>query len=467
MSRDWLAADLEALASLGVSLSLEATAKRGASADFGGIVHGQAVAVLAPRSAEELARAVAFAAERELSFTARGTGRSSGGQSIPSHGVSIDMSRLDRVLGIDPAARTLTCEAGARWRTLLAATQPHGLLPEVMPLNLDLTLGGTVSVGGFGSNSHLYGFSAASVVALEAVTGRGERLQASGADPLLQAVLGGVGRAGLITSLTLRLRRAPPRLRTFFLLYDDVNPWLSDMRAHRARFQHLDGFCSASVQGMRSTPRGRRPFAKWFYGLQATLEYTDDAPDADVALAGMRPTYVVHAEDSDQLAFASRADARFELMSQLGAFAHPHPWLECLLPVAALPQLLPRVLEALPLALGDGHRLALLATSPQPPLIAQPSGGENAMFAVLPMSVPPPLLPGVLEALRAVNQLLLQAGGKRYLAGYLELDGAGWQRHFGEAHASFVALKQRFDPKGVFGSVLTSTAETVPATDAS
>jgi cytokinin dehydrogenase len=436
-------------------VSVDAPIRAAASTDFGGIVRGQSAAVFTPRTPEEVRRAVLFARERGLSFTARGNGRSSGGQSVARSAVTLQLSRLDRIQAVDATACTITCESGARWRSVLAAAEPHGLLPQVLPLNLDLTVGGTLSVGGFGSNSHAFGFAASSVESMHAVSGAGVMLSSNNHSELLPAALGGLGRCALITSITLKMRRAPPRVTTFYLLYDDVKPWLTDMRTFPDRFQHMDGFCSASVQGMRNTPAGRRPFAKWLYGLHVSIEHHGAPPSAKVALAGLNQRWVVHEEDNDQASFAARADPRFEMMTQTGAFSQPHPWLECLVPMEVLPEVLPRVLDALPLALSDGLRLAPLATAQHPPFIAVPATSENAMLALLPIAVQPQSLPNILEALRAVNDLLLGAGGKRYLAGWLEMDEERWKRHYGSGYDSWMLAKQRLDPDGVLGSMLT------------
>lgn len=451
-ARDWQHADFEALAAEGLSVSVEATTRAAASTDFGGIARGESLGVVSVRNADEVQKAVQVARARGLSLTMRGTGRSAGGQSVPRKGVTLDVSRLDELSAPDAQARSIVCGPGARWRSVVGATLQRGLLPQVLPLNLDLTVGGTLSVGGFGSNSHVFGFCAGGVAALQAVSGAGDALASEGEPELLAATLGGRGRCAVITSVTLALRTVPAKVRTFYLLYDDLAAWLGDLRDFRERFDHMDGFCSASVQGMRSTAGRRRPFAKWFYGLHVSVEYDQVAPDAATALRGMHQRWTVHEEDNDVAAFVARADPRFEMMSKLGAFAQPHPWLECLLPVSSLEEVLPRVLDALPLVLGDGHRLALLAATPNAPLLVTPKE-EAVMFAVLPSAVPAALLPDVLPALRAVNALLLAAGGKRYLAGWLELDEAGWRAHYGECYERWAAAKRRLDPDDVFDSV--------------
>jgi cytokinin dehydrogenase len=448
----WTRSELSQLAGEGLSVSVDAAGRAVASTDFGNLVRGEALAIVTPRDKHELARALAFANERRLSFTARGTGRSSGGQSVAKKSVTLELSRLDRVEAVDAERREIRCEPGARWRAVVEATLARGLVPRVLPLNLDLTVGGTISVGGVGSTSHRFGTAAANVAAIEAVTGDGRLLHSADEPELLAATLAGLGRAAVITSATLALRPAPAKVHTYYLLYDEFAPWLADLERARneQRFEHVDGFCSANVQGLRNVPGGRRPFARWFYGLHLSVEHDGDAlPDRAAMLAGLQPRWCVHEEENGAAAYAARADPRFEAMAKAGAFALPHPWLECLVPFESVPELLPRVLEMLPLVLGDGHRVALLAKQGAPPLFALPDAQNVALIAVLPMGVPPNVLADVLPALRAVNSLLLDRGGKRYLAGWLELDEAGWRAHYGDRYAKLLDVKRRFDPNGV------------------
>jgi FAD/FMN-containing dehydrogenase len=90
--RAWQAGDIQALSAEGLAVSVDAPIRAAASTDFGGIVRGRALAVFTPRTPEEVTRAVLFARERGLSFTARGNGRSSGGQSVARSGVTLQLS---------------------------------------------------------------------------------------------------------------------------------------------------------------------------------------------------------------------------------------------------------------------------------------------------------------------------------------------------------------------------------------
>src|SRR5688500_12101870 len=52
---------------------------------------------------------------------------SMGGQTATPGALQIDMRRFDRILTLDTAARTITVQAGARWRRIQEAIDPHQL----------------------------------------------------------------------------------------------------------------------------------------------------------------------------------------------------------------------------------------------------------------------------------------------------------------------------------------------------
>ena len=459
----WTDADFRALADTGVDVARDAATRAAAADDYGHLTPGRTAGVARPATPDEVQRVVAFAAERRLPVTVRGTGHGQSGQSVAADSLSLDVSRMRAVDQPDVDASggrsTVVCDAGATWRDVLATCAPFGLRPPAMPLLLDLSVGGVVSAGGVGPDAPRFGMSAANVHALEVVAGDGTRHWCSATDDpaRFDAVRGGIGRCGVITRVRLALRRPRERVRTFYLVYDAIEPWLADQ--HRVvaeqRSEALDAFCIAGVQGTRRTPAGRRPFATWTYGLHVSVEHdANAAPTAEQALAGLAPSRVVYVEDDETSAFPTRFDGRFESMRRLGAFAQPHPIFESFLPTTALPALLPRLLERLPLFLGDGQRVLPIARTRLPPGIAVPNG-EFVCFAVLLTGVHPALVPDSLAAMRDVDAMCRDAGGTRYLSGWLgEMDGARWRAHLGEKYDAWVEAKRRFDPNGIFVSRL-------------
>ena len=462
----------EALARLrglaGVAVEADDRAREAAAHDFGGLCRGRVRAVVAPQGPAALATVVELARESALAVVPRGGGLGQSGQSIPRDGLSVDM-RAFTGIELDAEAGRVRCGSAVHWRELFATCAAAGWAPEVVPLNLDLSVGGTLSAGGTGSTSHRYGMAVSAVESMVVVTGTGECVEtrADRRPEVFEAVLGGVGRFGFICSVELRLRRLRPRLRTWFLLYDDLPTLLADERAlmNEDWCTHLEGFASAAMQGLKIGPagRGRVPLARWFYGLQLSEEYEGAEPDTASRLAGLGFRELVHVQDDDPLGHAARYDLRFRSMAAAGQWTQAHPWFECLVPPRATRELLPRVIEGLPAFLGDGHRVMPVAARPRPRFCAFPEQGPATAFAVLPTGVPPHLLEPALGALGSAHEQLLAAGGKRYLSGWLfEPDERAWQRHFGADYEAWQARRRLLDPDGLFRSCLAAPPAGAP-----
>ena len=134
----WTPGALEVLAKeTGLVVDTEGSARNEASQDFGHLVHGNAVGVVRPFSAEQVQGVIRFANERSLPVTIRSGGMSQSGQSIPRDGLSLDMRNLAMVGEPDPSHRSISCEPGVTWRTLLEKLERSSLAPSVVPLNLD------------------------------------------------------------------------------------------------------------------------------------------------------------------------------------------------------------------------------------------------------------------------------------------------------------------------------------------
>ena len=65
-------------------------------------------------------------------------------------------------------------DAGVRWIELLQATVPQGKSPPTLTDFIELSIGGTLSVGGIGGQAFRWGLQVDNVLELEVITGRGE-----------------------------------------------------------------------------------------------------------------------------------------------------------------------------------------------------------------------------------------------------------------------------------------------------
>jgi cytokinin dehydrogenase len=423
--------------------------------DFGHVLRGSPAGLIRPRSSGDVAEVVAEAASSGSRLTLRGLGHSAGGQALPVNSVVVDLSHMNAVGPVDLERGTIHCEAGALLRDVVTATLEHRLLPRAMTNLLDLTVGGLLSVGGMGPGSHRYGPLVANTTSLEVVTGDGslQRCSRSENRELYDAVLGGLGRCGVIVSAELELRPVQSRVRTWYLLYDDAGRWMADQRtlARTDGVSSMEGFCSPSLQGLRGTAGRRSPFAEWFFPVQVSFEFDETAPDLPGDLS---PYRIVHVEDDEIGFFPARHDMRFERMRRIGAWEQPHPYIGALIGPEALVEVLPAVLDALPPV--EGHRgTFFVAPDDVPPLMSFPETDEVVVFAVIYPQILPQFLDETLAAFNRAGELLVEAGGKRYVADWLgDAADQDWQRHFGSRYEQWVNAKRTFDPHGVFCSLL-------------
>jgi cytokinin dehydrogenase len=440
-----------------MSVIHEALSIESASEDFGHVMRSAPLRVVAPASVDEVVSVVADAAAHGARLTVRGLGHSCGGQALADRSAVLDTSQLSRVGDVDMTRRTIRCQGGARLREVVAETLRHGLLPQTLTNLLDLTIGGVLSVGGVGPGSHRYGPLVSGVSGLDVVTGTGELRSCSPTSDreLYDAVLGGLGRCGVIVAAELELRPVRPHVRTYYLLYDDRRQWLADqaLLAGDARVSAMEGFCSPSMQGLRGTGGKRASFADWFYPLQLSLEFDDTPPDLP---EGLSPYRIVHVEDDDMRYFPTRHEARFEAVRRIGAWERAHPYISAFITAEALAEVLPDVLHTLPL--GEGHRGAFfLPTDDLPPFLVVPDAAQVVFFSVIYPQILPAFLDDTLRAFAAASELFIVAGGKRYVADWLgEMDQSAWRRHFGARYDDWVTAKQTFDPHDVFHSLLLS-----------
>src|SRR5436189_214141 len=89
------------------------------STDFGRIVTRTPRGVMVPYSTDDVVISIERARAGALSVSTRGGGHSQSGQSLVDGGLVLDTTSMSRVLAIDPAAGTVTCQAGILWRDLL------------------------------------------------------------------------------------------------------------------------------------------------------------------------------------------------------------------------------------------------------------------------------------------------------------------------------------------------------------
>ena len=139
--------------------------------------------VVVPQDVDDARAAIDTARRLGVPVTARGAGTSIAGNSI-GPGVVVDFSRhVNRILEIDPEARTARIEPGVIMSDLQRAARPHGLRfgPDPSTQNR-ATLGGMIGNNACGPRAVAFGRTADNVAALDVVDGTGRAFTAGRGD---------------------------------------------------------------------------------------------------------------------------------------------------------------------------------------------------------------------------------------------------------------------------------------------
>jgi alkyldihydroxyacetonephosphate synthase len=178
-------------------------------------------AVVWPRDERAVAEALRIAVESEVAVVPFGGGTSVVGGVEPrpsarqAGAISLDTTRLDAALRIDPAGGTATFQAGVDGPALEAALRERGLTLGHFPQSFEQsTLGGWIAARSSGQQSNGYGSIEDLLVAVRLMTPEGVvrtlELPRSAAGPDLNALaLGSEGTLGVVTEATLRVSPAP------------------------------------------------------------------------------------------------------------------------------------------------------------------------------------------------------------------------------------------------------------------
>jgi glycolate oxidase len=218
--------------------------------------------VVLPGSANEVAAVVKLANQHQIPFVPRGAGTGlSGGATNVMGGISLVLTRMNKILSVDPHQRVAVVQVGATNVSVSQAAEEFGLYFAPDPSSqVASTIGGNIAENAGGPHTLKYGMTTQHVFGLKVVLPNGEivslggRTKTSQGLDLLGAFVGSEGTLGLAVEATLNLVPRPQAVETmvaYFSSVESAGQAVSDIIAEGvvpAAMEMIDGLTLNAVE---------------------------------------------------------------------------------------------------------------------------------------------------------------------------------------------------------------------------
>jgi FAD/FMN-containing dehydrogenase len=398
--------------------------------DFGGLYEGRAQLVFCPRSLDQAQAVLRFLYAESIPYKLRGSAHTPGGEVLSTGGAVVELRGLSG-LAYRPGADEVTVLAGTHWLTLCQQLAPQQRAPRVLTDNPYTTLAGTLSVGGFGDSSHIYGLQSDCVRRATLLLPTGERRDVTSSDPLLRYALCGHGQLGLLAEVTLPLWRRSHALHGCLLHFADAARFAQ--AAIRIGEERRCDYVRARAHGV--PPHAVTAFVGRY--------------DAELPTAALRGLPVSDHSDMEWVDFLAHWGAQ-----GLPSWRRYNPALEVVLPLPSGLTLLAE-LDELARGLGRnclprGYSLLVLRGRGASllPLSPLPDTPWALIAALRPECQTLPEAQAIGAQLVPLARRVIAAGGTLYLSSF-PLDPDLVQAQLGPDLATLRQLKQTVDPAGL------------------
>jgi len=257
-------------------------------------------AVVFCESTEDVAAIVSLADRHSVPVIPYGVGSSLEGHLLAVQGgISIDLSRMNRVLQVNPEDLTATVEPGVTREQLNSEIRDTGLFFPIDP-GANASLGGMAATRASGTNAVRYGTMRENVLGLTVVTASGEVIhtgtrakKSSAGYDLTRLMVGSEGTLGVITGVTLKLYPLPEAVSAAICHFPNIGAAVDatiqiiQMGVPIARCELLDVNAVRAVNehsklGLRESPL----LLMEFHGSEASVKEQAETAQAIAAESG-------------------------------------------------------------------------------------------------------------------------------------------------------------------------------------
>ncbi len=315
--------------------------------------------VVLPANKSEVARVLRLLHLLQVPFVARGAGTGLSGGALASHpAVLVTLTRMNRILEIQPARRRARVEPGVINARLSEAAAPFGLHYVPDPSSQSAcTIGGNVAENAGGPHCLKYGVTTNHITELEVILADGStvRLGSSPGEPwgpdLVGLFVGSEGMFGIAVEITVRLEPVPRAIRTIFADFMALRAASEAVSAIiasgvvPAALEMMDQSCVRAVEASIYATGARTDAAA------VLLVELDGSPEAVAAEAALVESLLrAHAARDVHSATAGADRARLwqgrkKAFGALGRIAPDLAVQDAVVPRSVLPEILDRIAE--------------------------------------------------------------------------------------------------------------------------
>ena len=186
--------------------------------------------VVMPQTESQIVQILQLCHANQIPVVARGAGTGLSGGALPhAQGVLLSLAKINRIVAIDPLARTARVQPGVRNLAISEAAAAYGLYYAPDPSSqIACSIGGNVAENSGGVHCLKYGLTVQNILKLRLLTIDGDCLEIGGEGldsagyDLLALLTGSEGMLGIVTEVTVKLIPKPEKAQLVMAAFDDV-----------------------------------------------------------------------------------------------------------------------------------------------------------------------------------------------------------------------------------------------------